>query len=226
MHQLLRFRNQELLRHALTHRSYANENPQAKEHNERLEFLGDALLNFLSGEYLYNCYPEKEEDELTRRRSALVDEVQLAQFAIEVGVHEKMLLGKGAILEGGYENPNLLSSTFEALIGAYYLDNNSDIAAVRAIIQPLFESVSEHITSRSNLDIKNQFQEWAQRHISPTPPKYVTLQVGGVSHSPVFLAKVLVNGKLFGEGRGSNKKEAEKAAAKDALGKIKKQDIS
>ncbi|MDJ0797097.1 MAG: ribonuclease III [Calothrix sp. MO_167.B12] len=222
MHQLLRFRNQELLRRALTHRSYANENPQAKEHNERLEFLGDALLNFLSGEYLYNRYPEKEEDELTRRRSALVDEVQLAEFAIEVGVHEKMLLGKGAILEGGYENSNLLSSTFEALIGAYYLDNNSDIEAVRAIIKPLFESVSEHITSRSSLDVKNQFQEWVQHHISSTPPKYVTVQVGGASHSPVFLAKVLVNGKQFGEGRGSNKKEAEKAAAKDALKKIRK----
>lgn len=223
MHQLLRFRNQELLRRALTHRSYVNESPQAKEHNERLEFLGDALLNFLSGEYVYSCYPEKEEDELTRMRSALVDEVQLAQFAIQVGVHEKMLLGKGAILEGGYQNPNLLSSTFEALLGAYYLDNNSQIEAVKAIIQPLFNSVSEDlVTSRSNLDIKNQFQEWVQHHISPTPPKYVTLQVGGLSHNPVFLAKVLVNGKKFGEGRGSNKKEAEKAAAKDALAKVKK----
>jgi len=223
MHQLLRFRNQELLNRALTHRSYVNENSQANKHNERLEFLGDALLNFLSGEYLYSRYPDKEEDELTRRRSALVDEVQLAQFAIDVGVHEKMLLGKGAILEGGYQNPNLLSSTFEALIGAYYLDNNSDIEAIKLIIHPLFDSVSDNVVaSRSNVDVKNQFQEWVQQHISSTPPKYVTLQVGGLSHSPVFLAKVLVNGKKFGEGRGNNKKEAEKAAARDALKKINK----
>ena len=142
-------------------------------------------------------------------RSALVDEVQLAQFAIDIGVQQKMLLGKGAILEGGCQNLNLLSSTFEALIGAYYLDNNSDIEAIKVIIHPLFDSVSEDIVaSRSNLDVKNQFQEWVQHHISPIPPKYVTLQVGGLSHSPVFLAKVLVNGKKFGEGRGSNKKES------------------
>ncbi len=226
MHQLLRFRNQELLNHALTHRSYVNENPQTQKHNERLEFLGDALLNFLSGEYLYSLYPEKEEDELTRMRSALVDEVQLAKFAVDVGVPEKMLLGKGAILEKGQENPNLLSSTFEALIGAYYLDRNSDIEAIRLIVQPLFNSVVEEIVIyRSNLDVKNQFQEWVQHNLSPKPPKYVTLQISGLSHNPVFLSKVVVNGKQFGEGRGNNKKEAEKAAAKDALAKIDKQYI-
>jgi ribonuclease-3 len=192
-----------------------------QKHNERLEFLGDALLNFLSGEYLYSRYPEKEEDELTRMRSALVDEIQLAQFAIQVGVHEKMLLGKGAILEKGYENRNLLSSTFEALVGAYYLDNNSNIEALKAIIHPLFTSIAEDIVaSRSNLDVKNKFQEWVQHHITHNPPKYVTLQVSGLSHNPVFLSKVLVNGKQFGEGRGKNKKEAEKAAAADALAKI------
>ena len=224
MHQLLRFRKQELLNHALTHRSYVNENPHVHKHNERLEFLGDALLNFLSGEYLYSRYPEKEEDELTRMRSALVDEVQLAKFAVDVGVPEQMLLGKGAILEKGQENPNLLSSTFEALLGAYYIDYNYDIEAVRLIVQPLFNSVVEEIVlSRSNLDVKNQFQEWVHHNISPKPPKYVTLQVSGLSHKPVFLSKVLVNGKHFGEGRGNNKKEAEKSAAKNALAKINKQ---
>ncbi|BAY11741.1 ribonuclease III [Calothrix sp. NIES-2098] len=222
MHKLLIFRDATLLKQALTHRSYVHENPGEGEHNERLEFLGDAVLNFLSGEYLYNRHPHKGEDELTRRRSALVDEKQLAKFAIEVGLDFRMRLGKGAIRDGGYQNPNLLSSTFEAVIGAYYLDNNSNIEAVRAIVEPLFDSVPEQIVvSRSNVDSKNRFQEWVQRNINPTPPKYVTVQVGGSSHAPEFIAKVFVGDQEYGEGKGRNKKEAEKAAAEDALAKLK-----
>ncbi|NEU80493.1 MULTISPECIES: ribonuclease III [unclassified Nostoc] len=227
MHKLLIFHNEKLLRQALTHRSYVHENPGEGEHNERLEFLGDALLNFLSGEYLYSCHPEMGEDELTRRRSALVDEKQLAKFAEEVGLDFRMRLGKGAIRDGGYQNPNLLSSTFEAVLGAYYLDNDSNIEAVRAIIEPLFDSVDpKHIVvSRSNVDSKNRFQEWVQRNVTPTPPKYFTEQIGGPSHAPEFIAKVLVDEKIYGEGKGRNKKEAEKAAAEDALTKLKKQGL-
>ncbi|QLE58040.1 ribonuclease III [Nostoc sp. TCL26-01] len=222
MHKLLIFRDEKLLRRALTHRSYVNENPEEGEHNERLEFLGDAVLNFLSGEYLYRSHPEKGEDELTRRRSALVDEKQLAKFALEIGLDFRMRLGKGAIRDGGYQNPNLLSSTFEAVIGAYYLDNNSDIEAVRAIVEPLFASVPEQIVVvRSNVDSKNRFQEWVQRHIAPTPPKYMTVQTGGLSHAPEFQAKVFVGETAYGEGKGRNKKEAEKAAAEDALARLK-----
>lgn len=223
MHNLLIFKDEKLLRQALTHRSYVNEHPGEGEHNERLEFLGDAVLNFLSGEYLYNRHPEKGEDELTRRRSALVDEKQLAKFGLEVGLDFRMRLGQGAIRDGGYQNPNLLSSTFEAVLGAYYLDNNSNIEAVRAIIEPLFDSVSEKIVvSRSNVDSKNRFQEWVQRNVTPNPPIYETEQIGGTSHAPEFVAKVLVDGKEYGEGKGRNKKEAEKAAAEDALAKLKK----
>ncbi len=226
MHKILIFHDEKLLRHALTHRSYVHENPEEGEHNERLEFLGDALLNFLSGEYLYRCHPERGEDELTRRRSALVDEKQLAKFAIEVGLDFRMRLGKGAIRDGGYQNPNLLSSTFEAVLGAYYLDNNSDIEAVRAVIEPLFDSVPEQIVVfRSNVDSKNRFQEWVQRNVTPNPPKYITVQIGGLSHAPEFLAKVLVDGKDYGEGKGRNKKDAEKAAAEDALARLKKQGL-
>ncbi|MHC5721265.1 MAG: ribonuclease III domain-containing protein, partial [Nostoc sp.] len=105
----------------------------------------------------------KGEDELTRRRSALVDEKQLAKFAKEVGLDFRIRLGIGAIRDGGYQNPNLLSSTFEAVLGAYYLDNGSDIGKVRAIVEPLFDSVPENIVvSRSNVDSKNRFQEWVQ----------------------------------------------------------------
>jgi ribonuclease-3 len=224
MHKLLTFHDEKLLRHALTHRSYVHENPGEGEHNERLEFLGDAILNFLSGEYLYRRHPERGEDELTRRRSALVDEKQLAKFAEEVGLDFRMRLGKGTIRDGGYQNPNLLSSTFEAVVGAYYLDNDRDIEAVRKIVEPLFDSVPEHIVIvRSNVDSKNRFQEWVQRNVTTNPPKYVTQQVGGLSHAPEFVATVFVDGKEYGEGKGRNKKEAEKAAAENAIANLKQE---
>ncbi|MEC4818534.1 MAG: ribonuclease III [Scytonema sp. PMC 1069.18] len=226
MHKLLSFRNEKLLRCALTHRSYIHENPGEGEHNERLEFLGDALLTYLSGEYLFRRYPEKGEDELTRRRSALVDEKQLAKFAVEVGLDFRMRLGKGAMLEGGFQNPNLLSSTFEAVIAAYYLDNNSNIAAVRAIVEPLFASVPETVVEiRSSVDSKNRFQEWVQRNVTQSPPRYETIQAGGSPHSPEFLSKVYVNDKEYGEGRGRSKKDAEKAAAEDALARVKQRSL-
>jgi ribonuclease-3 len=224
MHKLLTFNKEELLRQALTHRSYVNEHP-GEEHNERLEFLGDAILNFLSGEYLYEKFAGKGEDELTRRRSALVDEEQLARFAKEVGLDFRMRLGQGAILDGGYNNRNLLSSTFEAVVGAYYLDNKSDIALLRPIVETLFASVPEDIVvSRSNVDSKNRFQEWVQSSGNTTPPKYVTRQIAGQDHTPVFESDVfeVVYGEEIwrGKGQGRNKKDAEKAAAENALAKL------
>lgn len=224
MHKILEFRNEKLLRQALTHRSYVNENPEyGVENNERLEFLGDALLTFLSGEYLYQRYPQMEEDEMTRRRSALVDEKQLARFGNEIGVDLRMRLGKGAIREGGFTNPNLISSTFEAVVGAYYLDNDSDINALRPHIQVLFDSVPDNIVVfRSDVDAKNRFQQWVLANTGTNLPKYVTIQSGGLSHAPEFLAKVFVGDKEYGEGRGHSKKEAEKRAAVDALAKLKK----
>ncbi|OCQ90228.1 ribonuclease III [Nostoc sp. MBR 210] len=207
---------------ALTHRSYVNEHPE-KEHNERLEFLGDAILNFLSGEYLYSHHQEKGEDELTRRRSALVDEKQLATFAEEAGIDFMMRLGRGAILDKGRKNPNLLSSTFEAAVGAYYIYKKHDIKAVRAMVEPLFDSVPEQIVViRSNVDSKNRLQEWVHSQNITTPPKYKTSPVPGLpDHAPEFTAKVFVEGyeqlldKIIGKGR--NKKEAEKDVAEKAL---------
>jgi ribonuclease-3 len=137
-----------------------------------------------------------------------------------------MRLGKGAIRDGGYNNPNLLSSTFEAFIGAYYLDNNSKVEPVRTLVKKLFDSVPEKIVvSRSNIDLKNQLQEWVQINISPEPPKYLTEKAGGLDHSPVFMAQVLVGNRVFGEGTGTSKKDAEKRAAEDALAKLKKQGL-
>ena len=226
MHKLLIFNDEKLLRRSLTHRSYINENPGECGDNERLEFLGDAILNFISGEYLYQIHPEMGEDEMTRRRAALVDEKQLAKFAVEVGLDFRMRLGQGAIREGGYQNPNLLSSTFEAVIGAYYLDHNRDIEALRPLIAQLFDSVPEDVmVVRSNIDSKNKFQEFAQANGATTPPKYATEKLGGADHAPEFFSKVYVEGKLYGEGKGRSKKDAEKQAAEDALAKLKKRGL-
>jgi ribonuclease-3 len=216
MHRLLIFKDETLLQSALTHRSYVNENPSTTQDNERLEFLGDAILTFLSGEYLYRRHPEQGEDKMTRRRAALVGEPQLAKFAIEVGLNLKMRLGQGAIREGGYQNPNLLSSTFEAVVGAYYLDRSCDIEAIRPIVEALFEGVPEN----TNVDFKNQFQEWVHANVSPTPPKYIAKQVGGLAHAPEFIAQVFVGEMLYGEGKGRSKKEAEKQAAENALSRL------
>lgn len=235
MHKLLEFKDEALLRRALTHRSYLNENPEADGNNERLEFLGDALLTFVCGEYLYQLKGEIGEDEMTRRRAALVDEKQLAKFATEVGLDFRMRLGQGAIREGGYHNPRLLSSTFEAVVGAYYLDKNRNIEAVRPLLEKLFNDVCKDIMPvraregiaqvRSNIDPKNQLQELVQANGAKAPPKYVTEQIGGTDHAPEFHARVYVDSVLYGEGRGSSKKKAEKRAAEDVIAKLKKREL-
>ena len=223
MHKLLMFNDEKLLRRSLTHRSYINENPGEVGHNERLEFLGDAILNFISGEYLYQIYPEMEEDEMTRRRAALVDEKQLARFAVEVGLDLRMRLGQGAIRDGGYQNPNLQSSTFEAVVGAYYLDKKRDVEALRPLVEQLFDSVPRDVmVIRSNIDSKNKFQEIVQANGAKNPPKYLTEKLGGADHAPEFFSKVYVDGKFYGGGKGRSKKDAEKQAAVDAIAKFKK----
>lgn len=225
MHKLLVFNDEKLLRRALTHRSYVNENPEETRHNERLEFLGDAILNFISGEYLYRLQPEIGEDEMTRRRTALVDEEQLARFATEIGLDDRIRLGQGAIKDGGNQNPNLLSSTFEAVVGAYYLDRDRNIEALRPLVEELFDSVPKDVVVvRSTKDSKNQLQEFVQA-TGASKPDYKTEKAGGADHAPAFISKVYVGDKLYGEGQGRSKKEAEKAAADDALTKLKKRGL-
>lgn len=206
-----------LLQQALTHSSYVNEHPEVQAHNERLEFLGDAILNFLSGEFLYKRYPNKAEGELTPLRSALVDEQQLAQFAIALNLGTQMRLGKGAEQEGGRQNANLLSSTFEAIIGGYFLDANSDISVVREYIKPFFETVVEDLsTIASTVNYKSRLQEWALAKGNENP-KYVILSQAGPDHARVFVAEVQVQGKALGCGTGRRKQDAEKDAARQAL---------
>lgn len=225
MKDLFVFENENLLKMALTHRSYLHENPTAGEDNERLEFLGDAILNFLSGSYLYRQHSHIGEDELTRRRAALVDEKQLANFAIALGLDDQILLGRGALRDGGSKSDNLLSCVFEAMIGAFYLDRGCNVEAVRPAVEALFDSIPpELVDIRSDLDAKNRLQEWVQSYIGHILPIYETEKVGGTDHTPEFASKVYVGTRLYGQSMRSfsSKKKAERAAALDALAQIER----
>lgn len=215
MFELPPFGDRTLLERALTHRSYLNEHPEIEAHNERLEFLGDAVLNFLSGEFLYKRYPQKPEGELTPLRSALVDERQLAKFADHLDLGRLLKLSRGAELEGGRQNANLLSSAFEALIGAYFLDRHSQIEAVRDYVEPFFVSV-EAVPA---LNYKSQFQAWALANIGENP-KYFIIAKSGPDHAKNWTAEVRIGDQKYGEGRGRKKQDAEKDAARDALAQL------
>jgi len=214
----LKFQNFLLLQRALTHRSFLNEHPEAIEDNERLEFLGDAVLDFLVGAWLYNRYPEMPEGDLTRMRSALVYTEQLAEFSRIIGLGSALRLGKGESYGGGRERSALLCDTFEALIGALYLD--SGMETVIEFMSPLLEeSADDILLNHKTEDPKSTFQEWAQAQGYATP-LYITKKATGPDHSKVFDVDVTVNGKIYGMGSGSSKQAATKAAAIDALKKL------
>ena len=219
-HQLPPIRNVKLLYQALTHRSYANEHPEAADNNERLEFLGDAVLGFVVGEMLFTRFPQMSEAELTRLRSKLVDEQQLAKFGRELGVGQQMLLGKGAQRDGGRESPALLSDTFEAIIGAYFLE--SGIEAVRNYVELLYRSMDyfqSDIATQSLIDSKNRFQHWALANMKENP-RYEIIAETGPDHAKEFTAQVSVQGVVYGVGQGRRKQDAQKRAAEAALERL------
>ena len=204
-----------LLSRALTHRSFLNEHPEALEDNERLEFLGDAVLDFVVGSWLYHHFPEMPEGDLTRMRSALVHTEQLAVFASIIHLGKALRLGRGEAQAGGRSRPALLCDTFEALIGAIYLDGG--ISAVSEFIEPLLIEASEDILlNHKNEDPKSLFQEWAQSQ-GYLAPLYVTKNSFGPDHSKIFEVEVLLNGEPFGRGEGPSKQAAAKLAAQAAL---------
>lgn len=204
-----------LLSRALTHRSYLNEHPDALEDNERLEFLGDAVLDFVVGAWLYNRYPDMLEGDLTRMRSALVHTEQLADFAVQIDLGKAMRLGRGETQAGGKERPALLCDTFEAVVGATYLDNGID--GVMKFISPfLLESADDILINHKEEDPKSNLQEWAQSKGYSTP-QYVTCNSSGPDHSKVFEVEVYINGKVIARGSGHSKQAATKAAAANAL---------
>jgi len=214
----IQFKELGLLTRALTHRSYRNEHNDALEDNERLEFLGDAVLDFLVGAWLYDHFPEMSEGELTRLRSALVRTEQLAEFACQIDMGMAMRLGRGEADGGGRQRPALLCATFEAVVGALYLD--SGISTVQTFLHPLLETVANPILeARREQDPKSLLQEWIQAR-GLDHPSYRTVMSHGPDHDKVFEVEVVVNGEVYGHGEGHSKQSAAKAAARAALVKL------
>jgi ribonuclease-3 len=212
---LPKFQDPSLLRRALTHRSYLNEHPEELEDNERLEFLGDAVLDFITGAFLYHRYPEMSEGQLTRLRSALVRTEQLAAFATQVGIGPLMRLGRGEEDAGGRQRLSLLCAAFEAVVGAYFLEVG--VEGARQFLEPLFRPAAEDILrAEADLDAKSQLQEWAQAELGQTP-RYRTVAATGPDHSKEFTVEVCIGDEVYGVGTGPNKQTAAQAAAEAAL---------
>jgi ribonuclease-3 len=215
MHKLLIFNDEQLLRRALTHSSYANEHPEAIGDNEQLEWLGDRVLNFICGVYLYQLDSEITEKELTDRLKRLVNNKQLSQLAKQIGLNHKILLGNGEIKQDGRQKTKLLSGAFEAIVGAYFLDTNRNYQELFLLLKELFDSVS----LEKDIDPKNRLQEFAQK--KGEMPEYKTEIKGENAHAPEFISSVYIGDKLYGQGRGKNKKEAENNAAFEAVNQYK-----
>jgi ribonuclease-3 len=216
----LNFKNLALLIRALTHRSFINENPDAIEDNERLEFLGDAVLDFIVGAWLYHRYPEMSEGELTLIRTALVRTEQLADFARMIDLGTAMRLGQGEVSSGGRTRDALLCGGFEALIGSYYLDKG--IKAVERFFEPFLAQVIDEILEDGQpRDPKSLLQEWTQAR-GLQGPKYETIKESGPDHAKIFEVMVSVPGKVSGHGSGNSKREASKMAARHALNQLHK----
>ena len=209
----LSFTNLSLLTRALTHRSYVNENPGSPEDNERLEFLGDAVLDFVVGAWVYNRFPEMPEGDLTKMRSAIVRNDQLARYARSIRLGGALRLGRGEFSTGGSQRDGLLGSAFEALIGALYLD--AGMEAVEAFVHPLLEESQDFILEEIH-DPKSVLQEWAQAE-KLGAPQYVTISSRGPDHAKVFEVEVRIQGIIHGRGHGSSKHIAARIAAQTAL---------
>jgi ribonuclease III len=215
----LQFKDKSLLLRALTHRSYLNENPgEVLEDNERLEFLGDAVLDFLVGAYLYHRFPEMKEGDLTSLRAALVRTETLADFSRELEVGRFLLLGLGEADSGGRDRTPILCAAFEALTGAIYLDQG--LEAVERLTEPLIGPALVTIMDDSlHIDAKSEFQVWAQATFNLTP-RYVVVGSSGPDHAKVFTMQARVGDKVWGEGNGRSKQSAAQSAARSALQKI------
>lgn len=201
---------------AVTHRSYLNEHREAtQDHNERYEFLGDAVLELVVTDFLFRAYPEKPEGELTAIRAALVNTVSLAEASTQLGINEYMLLSKGESKDVGRARQYILANAFEAIVGALYLDQGYD-AAKQFIGDQLFARTEEIIEKRLWQDAKSRLQELAQEHNGVTP-NYQTLDQEGPDHDRLFTVGVFLGEEKVAEGKGRAKQEAEQHAALKAI---------
>ena len=211
----LQFNDLHLVRRALTHSSYVNENPEIQEDNERLEFLGDAALDFLIASWIYRHYPEMDEGHLTRLRSALVRTEQLAAFAEEINLGDAVLLGHGEESSGGRTRQALLCDAFESLMGALYID--SGLEAVAEFLEPrLPGAVDQALEDESLMDARSLLQIWAQAEMGETP-RYRTIESSGPDHAREFVVEVSVGDEPAARGSGKSKQDAAQAAAANAL---------
>jgi ribonuclease-3 len=216
-----RFDNLDKLRCALTHPSYLNEHPEEEtDDNQRLEFLGDAALDFVIGAWVFRQYPSFDEGQMTRLRAALVRTETLAQFARQVGIGEALLLGRGEEDAGGRERDANLCDAFEAVVGALYLDGG--LEAIAAFVEPLVgPATKETLASNADQDAKSRLQEWSQAELGVTP-RYRIASEQGPDHAKTFVADVLLRRKVAGRGSGRSKQAAEQAAAQDAWENLRK----
>ena len=214
----IEFNDAELLRQAFTHRSYLNEHRGASiGHNERLEFLGDAVLELIATHFLYEKFPEKDEGELTAFRAALVNAVTLSEVAQEIGMNDYLLLSRGEAKDQGRARGVLLANAIEALIGAIYLDQGLD-AARTFISEHLFPKIDYIVKKRLWQDPKSTLQEKVQEHDGVTP-HYTVMRESGPDHDKQFVVGVYVRETLLAQGEGKSKQEAEQTAARAALEK-------
>jgi len=212
----VKFKDKNLLQQAFTHRSYLNENPSlGLEQNERLEFLGDAVLELAITEYLYKKYPKKTEGEMTALRAALVNSITLSETASELNIGDFMLLSKGEAKSLGKARQYILANAFEALIGAIYLNGGYE-ETFDFLEKNLFGKIEEVIEKKLWIDAKSLFQEKVQELESVTP-SYKVLAESGPDHEKVFTMGVFLGDKLMAEGKGASKQEAEQDAARKAL---------
>ncbi|MGZ3801692.1 MAG: ribonuclease III [Bdellovibrio sp.] len=205
-----------LLERALTHKSFANELKNQIEHNEKLEFLGDAVLDLVVGEYLYEKFPQDTEGGLSKKRASIVNEEVLSELANDMGLNKLIHLGKGELLTGGASKPRLIASSFEAVIGAMYLDGGFTIS--KDFIRKEFSILTEKICGSEDYekDYKTRLQEVVQKALKETP-RYEVLAEEGPPHDREFLVCVRVKEDVVAQGRGKSKKSAEQTAAKNAL---------
>ncbi|MCK4781916.1 ribonuclease III [Candidatus Parcubacteria bacterium] len=212
----IKFKNKDLLTQAFIHRSYLNENPDFHlDHNERLEFLGDAVLELIVTNYLYQNYPEKAEGELTNWRAALVNTNILAKVASDIKFDNFLLLSHGEAKDTGKARQYILADTFEAFIGAFFLDSGYN-SAKKFIEQYLIKELPRIIKENLFKDAKSCFQEKAQETARITP-NYKVLKQWGPDHLKHFVVGVFLRNKLIAKGKGSSKQEAEDSAAQNAL---------
>ncbi|OGM23316.1 ribonuclease III [Candidatus Woesebacteria bacterium RIFCSPLOWO2_01_FULL_39_21] len=211
------FKNKRLFDQAMTHRSWLNENGKSRESNERLEFLGDAVLEFVVSSYLYHLLPDKEEGFLTTLRANLVNTENLSKFAERLDLGDELFLSKGEEAGGGRKNKSLLADTVEALLGAIYID--SGLATTRNFIEEQLLSDINEILLRPLKDAKSSLQEIIQAQGLPAPVYEVVLE-SGPDHDKNFLVSVNVKGKSIATGEGKSKSQAEQVAAEHALVKF------